>query len=257
MHITIYRAVAYTKINITMIIILGDSFSADIPNAGLAAQHPRMYPVQQCLRAQLEAATGESVLNFAMGGANDLHQARLLTRCLQENTGHTSPITVVWGWSDWCRILWEPDFPSVNGNFEVQTGSYAGDLALCRSIMRECLDRIDQLLPKGSRVLHWGGQAECWLPGARDHHTVIYSDYTRQTLGSPDNTTGLVTYAARLPISLSELFPLTPKHELEDLVHRTDCVRDWRDRKSRLYPDGIHLAFERYAPLVKTIQEHL
>ena len=95
------------------------------------------------------------------------------------------------------------------------------------------------------------------LPGARDHHTVIYSDYTRQTLGSPDNTTGLVTYAARLPISLSELFPLTPKHELEDLVHRTDCVRDWRDRKSRLYPDGIHLAFERYAPLVKTIQEHL
>lgn len=239
-----------------MIIILGDSFSADIPNAGLAAQHPRMYPVRKCLRAQLEAATGDSVLNFAMGGANDLHQARLLTRCLQENTGHTAPITVVWGWSDWCRILWEPNFPSVQEGFEAQTGTYAGDQALCRSIMRECLDSIDELLPKGSRVLHWGGQAECWLPEPRRHHTVIYPDYARQTLGSPENTTGLVTYAARLPISLSELFPLTPQHELEDLVQRTDGVRDWRDRNHRLFPDGIHLQFDRYTKLVNTICKH-
>lgn len=239
-----------------MIIILGDSFSADIPNAGLAAQHPRMYPVNKCLRAQLEAATGDSVLNFAMGGANDLHQARLLTRCLEENTGHTAPITVVWGWSDWCRILWEPNFPSVNGNFEAQTGTYTGDQALCRSIIRECLDRIDELLPTGSSVLHWGGQAECWLPEPRHRHTVIYSDYLRETLGQPVNTTGLVTYAARLPISLSGLFPCTAQHELEDLVYTTDCVRDWRDKKSQLFPDGIHLQFDRYSKLVNTICKH-
>jgi hypothetical protein len=105
-------------------------------------------------------------------------------------------------------------------------------------------------------VLHWGGQAECWLPDPRRHHTVIYSDYVRETLGSPENTTGLVTYAARLPISLSELFPFTPRHELEDLVQRTDSVLHWRDSNSRMFPDGIHLQFNRYTKLVNTICKH-
>jgi len=225
------------------IIVAGDSWSIDTYHT---ARNLEFYPPQQSLAHQLQRRLGNrvTVASWAQQGSNLTAQTKRLLQGIEHDEQHLQ-ITVVMGWTDWSREL--------NGNvhtWRFEHSEYSQDYAESRAsalkIQQQCVNSLSDV-----HMLHWGGHSHVPQLKFPTNHTVIEPDYCA-SLGHPPSTTGTLTYYK----PTLELFPATDPGLAKRIDKQNARVRKYRHRHPREYPDGGHLAWDRYDKLVNTICKH-
>ena len=226
-----------------LVICAGDSWSID---TYYTAANLEFYPPQQSLAHQLQRSLGSdvTVASWAQQGSNLTAQTQRLLQGV-EHAAKQTRITVVMGWTDWAREL--------NGNvrtWRFEHPEYSRDYAQSRAsalrIQQQCVDKLRKL-----HMLHWGGHSHVPELDFPNTHTVIAEDYCA-SLGHPPSTTGTLTYYK----PTLELFPDTDVGVAKRVDKSNARIRKYRHSHPRDYPDGGHLAWDRYDKLVNTICKH-
>jgi hypothetical protein len=226
-----------------IVIVAGDSWSI---NNFYDVRNVEFYPPPQSLANQLQTRLGRGaiVTSWATQGTNLTTQTERLLQGTEHALGQYA-ITVVMGWTDWAREL--------NGNvhtFRFQHPDYHPDYEQSRrvahGIQQQCVDSLSHL-----RMLHWGGHSHVPQLEFPTNHTVIEPDYCA-SLGHPASTTGTLTYYK----PTLELFPDTDPGLAKRVDKQNQTMIEYRHSHPREYPDGGHLAWDRYTKLVNTICKH-
>ena len=226
-----------------VVIVAGDSWSID---NFYDVRNVEFYPPQQSLAHQLQQRLGTATLvtSWALQGTNLTAQTERLRQGTEHALAHTQ-ITVVMGWTDWAREL---NGSVYTGRFEHPEYSpdYAQSRASALGIQQECVDQLSNL-----HMLHWGGHSHVPELDFPNNHTVIAEDYCA-SLGHPPSTTGTLTYYK----PTLELFPDTDPRLAKRVDKQNRKIIEYRHSHPRDYPDGGHLAWDRYDELVNTICKH-
>lgn len=225
------------------VIVAGDSWSI---NNFYDVRNVEFYPPQQSLERQLQQRLGTSstVTSWAMQGTNLTAQTQRLLQGIEHASKHTR-ITVVLGWTDWAREL-DGCVHSFRFHHKAYNPDYVRSRAAALKIQQQCVDSLSDV-----HMLHWGGHSHVPQLEFPTNHTVIEPDYCA-SLGHPASTTGTLTYYK----PTLELFPRTDPEIAKRTDQQNQTIIEYRHSHPREYPDGGHLAWDRYEKLVNTICKH-
>jgi hypothetical protein len=259
-------------------IVMGDSWSvhnlsrfstADFydPRLSLPGRLARLYP-------------DDRVMIIAAQGNSDIQQVHALNHTLDINKNNFdyNSVRVVWSWTDWTRGLQ----PEHNGNANMKNirymseqtppfreleydQNYAVSLQQHRTKLKRTFNSMNKI-GKHLRFYHWGGHSEIWCDPRTNFdygtHTILYQDYCRSVHAAPPANAGIQSYFTwsdwfkRSEYGIQTLFPNTDDALVRKLNRTAKELSNYKHNKTRLYPDGGHLAWEHYDVLVKNIHAH-
>jgi len=229
-----------------LIIITGDSWSADRPGMSLQTEH--FYPVRNSLGQRLQKKLDKPVINLAQVGSNDLLAAENVLRSCHYTDRDTleSVSIIIWGWTDWTRCLPHIEVEDYPRPVPVEyTGDYFEDLAEVQRGLTENIREIENLLPS-ARFLHWGGHGSVLRDCVKDRqrHCVLFSDYAAERVGSPQNSKGLLSHSR--PLDPNKLWPRSNSDVHDAVSKQAEKIVDFKQTNTKQFPDCCHLAFEYY-----------
>ena len=249
------------------LIVAGDSWSTS--QLTTDATHWQIgYPAQLSIANRLRSC-GHFVYETAVGGDSMLRQLDILDQMFGSNGDniHTTVDYVVFGWTEWTR-----DTELIAAINEDITNAPV----LSSNFLQERQQVLEQLQAKflefSSRwpsveFLHWGGQAPVCIDmnklGAQHH--VLYKDFAWEEFEALPNNSHLYSTTTR-SISILEsnkwirrVFPGTSKELANTIaVEINTRLRSLLSREpSQYFPDGGHISFHCYAPLIGLINAHI
>lgn len=220
--------------------MLGDSWSADI------WQEPYRYPgynPEHCLRRQIECESGEFVINFSRAAAGHVSQLEKIKTQIHPDTS----ARVLMAATDWYR-----DFIKDPLKF---TGTYNQDLLKANAYLKEILHNLETTHPN-LKWYHWGGQNCVWYKSILPQsHSVLYEDYAHEQYATLKTETGLTTWWDSLDRFFNSHIPNTDKKQRKQLIKETVNCMKYRAVNTILFPDGGHLDWRLYKPLVTRFLE--
>ena len=247
------------------IIVAGDSWSVSqlTTNIGFWKDD---YTAQLSIVNRLRSS-GHYVFEAAVAGSSILRQLDILETLFRRGLDDfKSADYVVFGWTEWTR-----DTPMNQPH-----SNPLGVPALPSSFLQERHKVLAQVQAKflefSSRwpsveFLHWGGQAPVCIDMSKlsAQHTVMYKDFAWEEFEALPNTSHLYGPTPR-DISIRDIdkwirrvFPGTSK-ELANTI-AVEINARYRSlltlEPSQYFPDGGHISFHCYSPLIDRINAHI
>ena len=251
------------------IIVAGDSWS--VSQLTTDATHWQIsYPAQLSIANRLRS-NGHFVFEAARGGDSMLGQLNILEELFSapDDNIHTTVDYVVFSWTEWPR------------DTELQATMRSGrNLHNAPALSSNFLQERQQVLEKvearflefssqwpSVEFLHWGGQAPVCIDIAKlgvQHH-LLYKDFAWEEFEALPNSSHLYS-SSLISVGIREcdkwiqrVFPGTSK-ELANTIaveihqrHRSLLTLE----PSKYFPDGGHLSFYCYTPLIDLINAHI
>ena len=251
------------------LIVAGDSWSTS--QLTTDATHWQIgYPAQLSIANRLRSC-GHFVYETAVGGGSMLRQLDILDQMFGSNGDniHTTVDYVVFGWTEWTR------------DTELKAATFSdraliNATVLSSNFLQERQQVLEQLQAKflefssrwpSVKFLHWGGQAPVCIDMSKlsAQHTVMYKDFAWEEFEAMPNSSHLYG-AAPKSVSIRKcnkwirrVFPGTSK-ELANTI-AVEINARYRSlltlEPSQYFPDGGHISFHCYSPLIDRINAHI
>ena len=252
------------------IIVAGDSWSSSQLTANANDIFEGCaYPAQLSVANRLRSS-GHFVHEAAHNGDSMLRQLDILEELFSSPSKrmYASVDYVVLSWTEWYRDTALQKVATVPDRTQVP--------ALPSSFLQERQQVLDQVearfLEFSSRwpdvpFLHWGGQAPVCIDMSKlsAQHTVMYKDFAWEEFEAMPNSSHLYG-AAPKSVSIRKcnkwirrVFPGTSKELANTIaVEINTRLRSLLSREpSQYFPDGGHISFHCYAPLIGLINAHI
>ena len=252
------------------IIVAGDSWSSSQLTANANDIFEGCaYPAQLSVANRLRSS-GHFVHEAAHNGDSMLRQLDILEElfCSPSKRMYASVDYVVLSWTEWYRDTALQKVATLPDRTQVP--------ALPSSFLQERQQVLDQVearfLEFSSRwpdvpFLHWGGQAPVCIDMSKlsAQHTVMYKDFAWEEFEAMPNSSHLYG-AAPKSVSIRKcnkwirrVFPGTSK-ELANTI-AVEINARYRSlltlEPSQYFPDGGHISFHCYSPLIDRINAHI
>ena len=252
------------------IIVAGDSWSSSQLTANANDIFEGCaYPAQLSVANRLRSS-GHFVHEAARGGDSMLRQLDILEELFSSPSKrmYASVDYVVLSWTEWYRDTALQKVATLPDRTQVP--------ALPSSFLQERQQVLDQVearfLEFSSRwpdvpFLHWGGQAPVCIDMSKlsAQHTVMYKDFAWEEFEAMPNSSHLYG-AAPKSVSIRKcnkwirrVFPGTSK-ELANTI-AVEINARYRSlltlEPSQYFPDGGHISFHCYSPLIDRINAHI
>jgi hypothetical protein len=245
------------------IIVAGDSWSVSqlVTNIGFWQDD---YTAQLSVANRLRSS-GHRVFETAVAGSSILRQLDTLEMLFRRDLDDfRSADYVVFGWTEWVRDtnMNQPhirprDVPTMPGSFLQER--------------QQVLDRIQARFLKFSsqwpsvKFLHWGGQAPVCIDMTKlgAQHTVLYKDFAWEEFEALPNNSHLYGMhqflsAGKMRKWTQRVFPGTSKQLANAIAFDLNARRHslLKLAPSQYFPDGGHISFHCYTPLIDLINAH-
>ena len=234
-------------------IVLGDSWSAISLNNLLADE---FYEFEDCIFNRLRNQFPKEIVHpWAECGIGALEQ---LDRLRDATKGQPlDDVKILWGWTDWTRCLgydWD--------NCCYMTPSmYDPNIQVCyekvQSEFVRCWNEINNI--HKVTVYHWGGKGRVWLEDMtrlKGTHHILYRDYPHECYNTPSNyaMSSHLDFVGWQPTL--EIFPRSDRKLVKRWEKAHTRLKTYRDRNPKQFPDGGHLAWNLYGPLIDKINNY-
>ena len=163
-------------------------------------------------------------------------------------------VKILWGWTDWTRCLgydWD-------NCCYMEPRMHDPAIQICyekvQSELVRCWNEINNV--HKLTVYHWGGKGRVWLEDMsrlKGTHHILYRDYPHECYNTPTN----YAMSSHLDFegwqSTLEIFPRSDRKLVKRWEKAHAGLKTYRDRNPKQFPDGGHLAWNLYGPLIDKI----